>query len=372
MFINNKKISYIAEINLDSKSAYKHQVLKMCDAFSELGLDVTLHVISKSKTSFTQLKKNHLLKNSFNIQAVFKKNKDLNFLSRLIFFIKIKNRINNSLIYSRSVLCSLFFSLLNKNNFLEIHQENSGLTAFLYNVFKKKIFRYINFILISKNLKKIFLIPNKKKILIAGDGVDIRDFNQYKNKNFKEIKNSCIYTGSLHKGKGFEFIFQLAKKNKNLKFFVYGDVKTAQKKLINQTKKINNLKIMGHVEYSKIPKILRNHPVILMPYDKKVFGNHRSANLADYMSPLKMFDYLASSKVIISSKNENIQKILKNNYNCLICNNLSLVEWSNKIMHSMNNSNLKKILSKNAFTTAKKFTWKGRANKILEFINENI
>ena len=129
---------------------------------------------------------------------------------------------------------------------------------------------------------------------------------------------------------------------------------------------------MGHVEYSKIPKILRNHPVILMPYDKKVFGNHRSANLADYMSPLKMFDYLASSKVIISSKNENIQKILKNNYNCLICNNLSLVEWSNKIMHSMNNSNLKKILSKNAFTTAKKFTWKGRANKILEFINENI
>ena len=30
-----KVISYVAEINLKSKSAYKHQVLKMCDAFSE-------------------------------------------------------------------------------------------------------------------------------------------------------------------------------------------------------------------------------------------------------------------------------------------------------------------------------------------------
>ena len=31
MNIKYKKISYIAEINLNSKSAYKHQVLKMCD-----------------------------------------------------------------------------------------------------------------------------------------------------------------------------------------------------------------------------------------------------------------------------------------------------------------------------------------------------
>ena len=52
-----------------------------------------------------------------------------------------------------------------------------------------------------------------------------------------------------------------------------------------------------------------------MPYEKKVFGNHKTANLAEFMSPLKMFDYLAAKKVIISSKNENIQKILKNNYN---------------------------------------------------------
>lgn len=371
MFINNQKISYIAEINLDSKSAYKHQVLKMCDAFSELGLEVNLYVISKSKISFNQIRKNHLLKNSFKIKAIFKKNKNLNFLSRLIFFIKINKEIDNSLIYSRSVLCSLLFSLLDKNNFLEIHQENSGLTGFLYSFFKKKILKKINFIFISKNLKKIFSLHNKKT-LIAEDGVDIRDFNNYKNKNFREKKNSCVYTGSLHRGKGFEFIIQLAKKNKNLEFFVYGDVNTTQKKLINQTKRIKNLKMMGHVEYSKIPNVLRNHPIILMPYDKKVFGNHRSANLADYMSPLKMFDYLASGKVIISSKNENILKILKNNYNSLICNNLSLVEWSNKIMYSMSNSNLKKILNRNAFMTAKKFTWKGRANKILEFINRNI
>ena len=79
MFTNNKKISYIAEINLNSKSAYKHQVLKMCDAFSELGFDVTLYVVSKTKTSFKLVKKKHLLKNSFNVEAIFKKKKKSEF-----------------------------------------------------------------------------------------------------------------------------------------------------------------------------------------------------------------------------------------------------------------------------------------------------
>jgi len=128
---------------------------------------------------------------------------------------------------------------------------------------------------------------------------------------------------------------------------------------------------MGHIEYSKIPNVLKKYPVILMPYEKKVFGNHKTANLADFMSPLKMFDYLAAKKVIISSKNENIQKILKNNYNSLICNNLRTDEWSEKIFKSMCDVNLKKNLGKNAFITAKKFTWKARVNKIIEFIKNN-
>ena len=374
MNIKNKKLSYIAEINLCSKSAYKHQVLKMCDAFSELGFNVTLYIISKSDIKFNEIKKKHLLKNNFKIIALFKKKRELNFFFRLIFFIKllIEYKGKNTIIYSRSVLSSLLYSIICKKNYLEIHQANSGFTAFLFKIFKKKILRYINFILISKNLNNILLLPNNK-FLVAEDGVDIRDFNLINKNTNSEIKNSCVYTGSLHKGKGFEFIIRLAKKNKKINFFVYGDINTAEKKLLKDIKRIRNLNIMGHVNYCKIPNILDNHPVILMPYEKEVFGNHKTANLADFMSPLKMFDYLASKKIIISSKNQNIEKILKNNYNGIICSKLSLDEWSKKIIYLMDNMNLKKTLGKNAFITAKKFTWKVRVNKILKFIrNHNI
>ena len=65
--IKNQKFSYIAEINLNSRSAYKHQVLKMCDTISELGYDLTLYIISSSHIPFIEIKKQHLLKKNFKI-----------------------------------------------------------------------------------------------------------------------------------------------------------------------------------------------------------------------------------------------------------------------------------------------------------------
>ena len=73
MNIKNKKISYIAEINLKSKSAYKQQVLKMCDAFSQKGFAVTLYVVNSNNSSFNELKKKYLLKDQLWHQKRFPK-----------------------------------------------------------------------------------------------------------------------------------------------------------------------------------------------------------------------------------------------------------------------------------------------------------
>ena len=79
MDIKHKKISYIAEINLKSKSAYKHQVLKMCDAFSQKGFKIKLFIINSNKIRFSEIKKNHLLKSNFKIIEIYNSINHLNF-----------------------------------------------------------------------------------------------------------------------------------------------------------------------------------------------------------------------------------------------------------------------------------------------------
>ena len=113
MDIKHKKISYIAEINLKSKSAYKHQVLKMCDAFSQKGFKVKLFIINSNKIRFSEIKKNHLLKSNFKIIEIYNSINHLNFLTRLLFSFKISFKIKNKseVIFSRSVLTSILLSI---------------------------------------------------------------------------------------------------------------------------------------------------------------------------------------------------------------------------------------------------------------------
>ena len=178
MYIKHKKISYIAEINLKSNSAYKQQVLKMCDAFSKKGFEVTLYVVNSNNISFKKIKKNYLLKSKFKIEQVLNKFEKLNFITRLLFSIKIYLKIKNKsdIIFSRSIFSSIILSLNKIDNILEVHHPMAGLTSFLFNFFKKKILIYTKFILINKNINK-YLKLKKNFYIVADDGVDLKDFN---------------------------------------------------------------------------------------------------------------------------------------------------------------------------------------------------
>ena len=217
--------------------------------------------------------------------------------------------------------------------------------------------RYVlKIILISKALNKRIFKLNKKKFLILHDAVDIKNF---KYKKFKNKVKKVTYVGSFYKGKGVEFILQLADKLKDLEFNLYGDSK---KKYYNISK---NVKIHGYVNYEKVPYILAKSDILLLPSANVQYGRTKNINIANYNSPLKMFDYLASGKIIVSSKRDGICEILKHNYNALVVKEYQTKAWIKYLKNILDNKyNLKKIRL-NSIKTAKKFTWKNRVNKIL-------
>ena len=129
---------------------------------------------------------------------------------------------------------------------------------------------------------------------------------------------------------------------------------------------IKNIRIFNHIDYQKVPKILLKSDLLLMPYEKKVFVRHKKINTANYCSPLKMFDYLAAGRVILSSKLDGICEVLKHNNNAIVINKYDPQTWIEEINHLLKNKyNLKKIRI-NSIKTAKNYQWKTRAEKILK------
>ena len=357
------KITYIAETSLSNKSAYTLHVLKMCDAFLKKGqVQLILPHITKD-LKFNRIKKNFLLtsKKKLVVKGILK-HKIKSFLNRIHFGYRSAKYIKNNsckIILTRSIVSSFFLCVFKVKHFLEIHHELKGLTKFLMINLNFINSQYVvKTILISKTLITNFPSINKKKILVLHDAVDIRNFN-YKKNNTK-IK-TLTYVGSFYKGKGIELIFKLAEKFEKFDFNIYGDP-------LGNIKNIpKNIKIHGYINYEKVPNVLIKSDILLLPNADLQFGRG-NINITNYNSPLKMFDYLASGKIILASKRNGICEVLKHNYNSIIVNKYELESWMNEINKIMNKKyNLIKLRN-NSLKTARKHTWDKRVDRILNVI----
>ena len=103
-----------------------------------------------------------------------------------------------------------------------------------------------------------------------------------------------------------------------------------------------------------------------MPYANEVFVRAKNINTANYCSPLKMFDYLAAGKIIMSSKLDGICEILKHKKNAIIVKKYHKDDWIVELNNLLKNKYNIKKLSKNSLATAKKNTWNRRVKKIIE------
>jgi hypothetical protein len=361
---------YIAEISLPSRSAYAVHVLKMCDAFASSGYKVNLILLNKDPNlSEDSIKKYYNLKKNISIFSFLKKKNEYSFFDRILFAIKIvfffKKKGKKNFILSRSILSAIINSFFQKKIILEIHHNLNGFTKVLFklnNFFFNNIFLYI---FIHRNLLPFFNY-SKKNYLILDDGVDISDF---KNQNLSVIKNTCVYVGGFTKGKGIENIIKIASLLKNINFHLYGDLQNSH---INQKDilKYKNIFFKGHLSYNKIPSVLNRYHILLMPYSRKVYVRSSNLETGRFMSPLKLFEYLAAGKIIIASNLE-VYKHVLNKKNSILIDSDDFKKWAKKINYVFSNINNFNLMRKESYNTAKKYTWFFRAQKIVDYYNNN-
>jgi glycosyltransferase involved in cell wall biosynthesis len=360
----SQKFFYIAEFLLPANNAYSIHVLKMCDNSIYSNYKSKL-IIPQNNSQFIEIKKKYNLKNNFKIDSLYTKINNLNFFLRIIFGIYVSIKIAKEkphLIITRSLIASFILSLIRYKHFLEIHGDIKGFTRFIFlklNFINSKFI--IKNIFITHNLAKIYGL-NKNKFIVLPDAVDEKDFLRYKPTTLKSI-NNFYYTGSFYKGKGIELIFKIAKIFKKKKFFVYGN-----KINLNIKKVPSNVSVNNYVSYNEIPEILNKADALLMPYSKNVFYNYSlNDNIGSFHSPLKMFEYLASGKLIISSNQKVLKEILKNNVNCLMPKNNGLIAWKKIIIYAEKNIDKINKIIKNSKKQSFDYTWSNRIKQIIKF-----
>lgn len=371
------KLLYISNQRIPTEKAYGLQISKMCEAWADLGHEVTLLVPTRRNPIKEDIFDYYHVRRSFKLKRGWAPDWYLpGRWDRVSFEIKIPIsalilawhawRGQYDIIYSRDEWPLWFLSFCRRNLYFEAHKF-SGYKKFIYQRLKQK-----KLVVITKGLEEDFRRFGFKNIFVAPDGVDLEEFTPNLSKEEARQKVSLpldktiiMYTGHLYDWKGAGTLLETAKlfSNKEKILFIFiGGTEEDVEKFKKSAKELDNVLILGHKPHKLIPVYLKAADVLVLP--NKV-GDPLSEK---YTSPLKLFEYMASGRPIVASDLPSLREILSSERAILVKPNdpPALAEGIKRVA---SDEFLAKKIAEEALKSVQNYSWQNRAEQILTFLN---
>ncbi len=204
----------------------------------------------------------------------------------------------------------------------------------------------------------------ESRLFTAPDGVDLDAFAPGPSGALAKMFGPAVhdrpvllYTGSLNPEKGAGFLAQAAS-NLNAHVVIIGG---KQDEHLHFDAQCPGLFTHPCVQHKHIPALLRDADMLVMPYLP-------DGDLIPFMSPLKLFEYLATGKPILAADLPVLRPILRDGGNCLLFAPGSAASLRQAIdrLQTMTTDQLA-TLRNEQLATAAQHSWSGRAKSILDW-----
>jgi glycosyltransferase involved in cell wall biosynthesis len=381
------KIACVATSRIPSNTANSIQVMKACYALAQLGHQVHLLVPSiqtgdgEKSPSWSRLASYYGLggqpgeETQFQVQWLKARPR----WKRYDFSIAAINRaheLNADLVYVWPLQAAVFGLLRGMPVLLEMHGEPEGkfgpsvFSLFLRLPGKKRLLPITR--ALAEYLERVYRWTFlSEEIVIAPNGVELERYDELPDpkeaRRKLELPDSFTagYSGHFYPGRGMALLVELSRRYPQVQFLWVGgrpeDVLEWKSRL--ESTKISNITLTGFVENSLLPLYQAAMDVLLMPYERRIEGSS-GGNSADFCSPMKMFEYMACGRAIISSDLPVIREVLNGSI-ALLCPPENLDAWAGALGSLMDDPERRLSLGVKARQAVIEYTWKSRAQKAL-------
>lgn len=233
--------------------------------------------------------------------------------------------------------------------------------------------------LLSESYVELGVPP--EKVLTVEDGVDIERFilncsRKEAREKVRDIVNDlkldpevywAVYAGNLDTDRRIEDIFYCAAKLPDVQFLLVGGWEESiriRKKQADDAK-LTNVQFTGFIENNQLPFFLYAADVLLMHYSSRIVS-------AEYMSPMKMFEYMAAQRPILTTDLKPISRILSHFEDAYLVAPDDEVALVDGLKTLLADQDLRDKLSRSAYVKVQQYTWDRRAARVLDCFHEAI
>lgn len=368
---------------MPSRAADGVCVMQMCSHFAQAGLKTILVIPDGKALSLEELGHTGDIWNFYGVPQNFKIIHLPKMFSRLrlcfSFMALIVGLVRKvSSINTRTLECACLAAVFRRPVVFESHNyqkvsDHKLLPTWIR--FMKDPRRRVSMVVTTHAGKKSYTqrgIP-ADRIRVEPNGVNIQRFHSQpstadlrKVLDLPEQKTIVGFCGSLYEGRGIEELLWNAEHLKRLFFLVVGGRphEVDHYRNLSNEKNLDNIRFVGHVPQDQVPPYLMACDILLMPYT--------NASAHDFMSPMKMFDYLATGRPIVATDFPVVREILEDKKNAVLVQPDSATALADGILWLLDHPDQASQIGNQAREDARYYSWENRAKRLVAWHRQTL
>ncbi|MEU9563272.1 glycosyltransferase family 4 protein [Streptomyces sp. NPDC048161] len=173
------------------------------------------------------------------------------------------------------------------------------------------------------------------------------------------------YVGHLYDGRGIGLVLELADRFPGLDFHLVGGTDEDRARW-EQACRSPHVYFHGHRPPSALPDYYTLFDVVLAPYEQKVYTWGRLGETGRWASPMKVFEYMSHGCPMIASDLPVLREVLQDRVNCLLRPPEDPAAWAEALDELIADDVLRRALGAEARRQVLElYTWRRRADVVL-------
>ncbi|MFE5870941.1 glycosyltransferase family 4 protein [Streptomyces roseifaciens] len=173
------------------------------------------------------------------------------------------------------------------------------------------------------------------------------------------------YVGHLYPGRGTDVILALAGRLPDVDFHLVGGTEQDLAHWQGRNTR-TNVYFHGHLPPAALPPYHRAFDIVLAPYQQRVACAGGIGDIARWVSPMKLFEYMAYGKAIVVSDLPVLREVMADGRTCLMCPPGDVAAWADAVTALAADPARRRALGDAARRQLlERHTWRARADRVL-------